>query len=128
MLFFAIGGPMGLRQSKSQPLPSPTPPTSFPPTPRVFPDSKAPDYGPPPERTPTFEDMQYPRYVMDRLRSMVSDSEKLLKLERELSARIDKSGPASLTRDDLHTLAEIEKLAHNIKWKMQLATDQSHAP
>jgi hypothetical protein len=64
---------------------------------------------------------------MDRLRSMESDSDKLYKLEWDLTAKIKKSGPGSLTRDDLRTMAEIEKLAHNIKWKMQLATDGSPA-
>src|SRR6266702_6955167 len=121
VLFFALGGSLGLCQSTPKPAPNPTPPTSFPRTPPVFIDSKAPDYGPQQEKTLTFEDIQYRRFVAERLRSMASDSDKLLKMERALSAKIDKSGPGSLTREDLRTMAEIEKLAHNIKWKMQLA-------
>jgi hypothetical protein len=92
------------------------------PTPPVFTDSKAPDYGPAPSRTPTFEDMQYRRYIASRLKSMASDSDKLLKLTQGINAKIDKSGPGSLSREDLRTIAEIEKLAHSVKWKMQLAT------
>ncbi len=127
LLFFALAESLGLCQSTPKPAPNPTPPTSFPRTPPVFRDSKAPDYGPQQEKTLTFEDIQYRRFVAERLRSMASDSDKLLKMERALSAKIDKSGPGSLTREDLRTMAEIEKLAHNIKWKMQLATDGSPA-
>jgi ribonuclease D len=59
---------------------------------------------------------------------MASDTAKLLRLARELNAKIDKSGPSSLSREDLRRLAEIEKLAHNVKWKMQLATSGNPAP
>ena len=73
----------------------------------------------------TFEEVQYRRYIAARLKSMASDTEKLLKLTREINAKIDKSGTGSLSREDLRTLAEIEKLAHNVKWKMQLAAEGS---
>jgi hypothetical protein len=39
-----------------------------------------------------------------------------------LDAKVKESGPESLTKEDLHTLAEMEKLAHTVKWKMQSAT------
>jgi hypothetical protein len=87
----------------------------------VFIDSKAPDYGPPPERTPTFADLQYRKYVISRLESMVTDADKLLKLAKDLNKRTDT--PATNPRDDLRTVSEIEKLAHNVKWKMQLAAN-----
>src|SRR5450759_511637 len=111
--------PSGVSQ-KPAPSPSPTPP--LPPTPPVFRDEKAPDYGPRPERALTFEDVQYMKFIVQRLQSMSLDTTKLLKLARELNAKVKESGPESLTKEDLHTLAEIEKLAHAVKWKMQSAT------
>ncbi len=119
-----------LAYSQKTPPPPPPPPVTvngYPPPPPSppppFVNEKAPDYGPAPERTLTFEDKQYLRYVASRLKSMASDTEKLVTLTKELNAKIEKSGADSLTRDDLRTLAEIEKLAHSIKWKMQLAAE-----
>jgi hypothetical protein len=109
--------------SQSHP-PPPSPPPIQPPKPPVFVDSKAPDYGPPPERTPTFQDMQYRRYVESRLKSMVSDADKLLKLAKELNSPPN-SPIGGTSREEVHTVAEIEKLAHNVKWKMQLVVDQN---
>jgi hypothetical protein len=125
-LLFAATASLLYSQAPSQPTPHPVPPTE--PQPPVFTNSKSPDYGPPELRAPTFEKLQYRRYIADRLRSMASDTAKLLRLARELNAKIDKSGPSSLSREDLRRLAEIEKLAHNVKWKMQLATSGSPAP
>ncbi len=99
----------------------------MPPTPPVFIDSKAPDYGPPPPRTPTFEDLQYRRYVESRLKSMVSDADKLLKLAKELNSAPN-SPVSGTSREDVRTVAEIEKLAHNVKWKMQLVVDGALKP
>jgi hypothetical protein len=93
----------------------------------VFIDSKAPDYGPPPVHTPTFQEQQYLRYLDSRLKSMVTDTDKLLKLAQKLNEESDPSNPGSSSPEDLHTLAEIEKLAHNVKWKMQLVADASQA-
>lgn len=95
------------------PMPPPTP---------VFRDSKAPDYGPPQERLPTFQDLQNKRYLEARLKQMVGESEKLLKLAAELNKKDDATG-AVLTREDMRRVEEIEKLAHGVKWKMQLAVD-----
>lgn len=106
--------------------PNPTPPP--PPPPPIFPNSKAPDYGPPPERTPTFEDKQYRRYLAYRLKSMTVDTAKLLKLAQEINKKVESSGPGSLSRQDLRKLQEIEKLAHGVKWKMELATSANLAP
>ncbi len=51
-------------------------------------------------------------------KSMVSDTEKLLKMVTELNAEIGSTSPASLTPEQLRKVAEIEKLAHSIKDKM----------
>jgi hypothetical protein len=54
----------------------------------------------------------------DRQKSLVTDSEKLLKLAHALNDEIEKTHPDSLTPSQLHTVAEIEKLAHGVKEKM----------
>ena len=54
----------------------------------------------------------------DRQKSLVSDTNKLLRLVNELNAEIARANPASLTPVQLRNVAEIEKLAHNVKDKM----------
>ena len=54
----------------------------------------------------------------DRHKSMVSDTEKLLKLARQLDAEIASNPTNELTPEELHKVATIEKLAHNVKTKM----------
>ncbi|MGA2167001.1 MAG: hypothetical protein ABSG62_02240 [Terracidiphilus sp.] len=54
----------------------------------------------------------------ERQKSMVSDTNKLLKLASELNAEISGENPDSLTPAQLSKLAEIEKLAHRVKDKM----------
>ena len=122
-LVLALLSPFGALPLHSQQAPSqPKAPPIIEPPP-IFPNSKAPDYGPGHERTPTFEDLQYRRYVESRLKSMVSDADKMLKLAKELNRVPDAPGTGAASREDMHTVAEIEKLAHNVKWKMQLVVD-----
>jgi hypothetical protein len=52
-------------------------------------------------------------------KSMVSDTDKLLKLVKELNAEIGSTNPASLTPEQVRMVAEIEKLAHGVKEKMR---------
>ena len=54
----------------------------------------------------------------DRQRSMVSDTEKLVKLARQLDAEIASNSTDELTPEETQKLAAIEKLAHNVKTKM----------
>jgi hypothetical protein len=54
----------------------------------------------------------------DRQKSMVSDTDKLLRLVNHLSAEIAHSQPDALTPGELREVAQIEKLAHNVKDKM----------
>ena len=54
----------------------------------------------------------------DRQKSLVSDTNKLLRLVNELNAEIARTNPVSLNPAQLHKVAEIEKLAHNVKDKM----------
>ncbi|MGA3081466.1 MAG: hypothetical protein ABSD44_08805 [Terracidiphilus sp.] len=53
-----------------------------------------------------------------RQKSMVSDAAKLLKLAHELDDEISRTNPESLTEDELHKVAKIEKLARSVKEKM----------
>lgn len=53
-----------------------------------------------------------------RQKALVSDTDKLLKLANELYAEIHKTNTESLTPDQLHKLATIEKLARSVKEKM----------
>jgi hypothetical protein len=54
----------------------------------------------------------------ERQKSLVSDTNKLVKLVSELNAEINGAPPSSLTDEQIKKLAEIEKLAHNIREKM----------
>ncbi|HUB52658.1 MAG TPA: hypothetical protein VL986_10940 [Terracidiphilus sp.] len=56
----------------------------------------------------------------ERHKAMVSDSEKLLKLATELNNEIAHSNTGSLTPEQLRKIAEIEKLAHNVRDKMTM--------
>jgi len=58
---------------------------------------------------------------MERQKSMVSDTERLLKLAQELNGEIDKSNPEALTPVQLRKIGEIEKLARNVKQKMSIS-------
>ena len=53
-----------------------------------------------------------------RQKSMVSDTDKLLKLANELNTEIASANSETLTPDQLHKLAMIEKLARSVKEKM----------
>ncbi len=57
-------------------------------------------------------------YNFERQKSLVSDTNKLLKLARELDEEVSRTKPDSLTPAQLHKVAEIEKLARNVREKM----------
>lgn len=52
-------------------------------------------------------------------KSIVSDTDKLLKLVTELNAEISSTNPTSLTREQIRKIAAIEKLARNVKDQMR---------
>lgn len=54
----------------------------------------------------------------ERQKSMASDAGKLLQLVTELNEEIARSNSGELTPEQLHMVAEIEKLAHNVRDKM----------
>jgi hypothetical protein len=53
-----------------------------------------------------------------RQKAIVADTDKLLRLARELDEEIGRTSPDSLSPVELRKLAEIEKLAHGVKEKM----------
>jgi hypothetical protein len=57
----------------------------------------------------------------DRQKSIVADTDKLLKLARELNTETETGNPGTLTQVELRKLAEIEKLARNVKQKMSVS-------
>jgi len=62
---------------------------------------------------------------MERQKEMVSDTNKLLKLARELNAEVSGQKTEMLTPDQLHKIAEIEKLARNVKERMTSAVGET---
>jgi hypothetical protein len=54
----------------------------------------------------------------ERQKSLVADTNKLLRLVSQLNAEVASEHPAALTPEQLRKIAEIEKLAHSVKDKM----------
>ncbi len=57
----------------------------------------------------------------ERQKSLVSDTDKLLKLARELNSEIETGNPNMLTQVQLHKISDIERLARNVKQKMSIS-------
>lgn len=55
---------------------------------------------------------------VERQKQIVADSDKLLKLARELNDEVAAAGSRSLTAEQLEKLNEIEKLARSVKGRM----------
>jgi hypothetical protein len=91
-----------------------------------FPPSQAPSQGPhrgqpygqPSGSDPLFEERRLNALNADRHKSMVTDTEKLLRLAKELDAEIAANTADGLTSKEMKEVAEIEKLARNVKEKM----------
>ncbi len=58
---------------------------------------------------------------VERQKSMVADTDKLLKLAQELNDEIAKINSGDLSPAQLRKVAEIEKLAHNVRDKMVMS-------
>jgi hypothetical protein len=56
----------------------------------------------------------------ERQKSLVADTVKLVKLAKELNAEIAKADASAPTPDELRKIADIEKLAHKVKEKMEI--------
>jgi len=75
-------------------------------------------YGTSPESDPLYEQKRMNALNADRHKSMVSDTEKLLQLAKQLDAEIAANSTDGLTSQEMKQVAEIEKLARNVKEKM----------
>lgn len=63
----------------------------------------------------------------ERRKSLLSDSDKLLKLATELNNEVAQTNSGSLTPDQLRKLADIEKLAHGVRDKMVMTIEPPSA-
>lgn len=116
--------PLKAQKPPSPPPQNPSPPLIQPPP--VYNDAKAPDYGPAPDHVLTFEERQYLRYLGSQLKSMSADADKLLKLAKQLNGETGASKAGTASREeDMRTVAQIEKLARSVKWKLKLIADAS---
>jgi hypothetical protein len=70
------------------------------------------------EYDPTMTERRIRGLNNERQKEMVSDTNKLLKLAQELNDEIAARNAGTLTFDQLHKIAEIEKLARSVKEKM----------
>lgn len=61
---------------------------------------------------------------MERQKEMVAAANKLLRLARELNAEVGTQRSKELTPEQLHKVAEIEKLARSVKERMTSAVGQ----
>ncbi len=57
----------------------------------------------------------------ERQKSLISDTNKLLKLAQELNSEIETGNPNMLTQVQLRKVADIEKLARNVRQKMSIS-------
>jgi len=71
-----------------------------------------------PDRDPMFVQRQLRALNVERQKSMVSDTDRLLKLAQELKNEIETGNSSALTAGQLRKIADIEKLARNVKQKM----------
>jgi hypothetical protein len=67
---------------------------------------------------PAFSQRRMVALNIQRQKQMVADTDKLLKLAHELNDEVAAANNGSLTLDQLHKIAEIEKLAHNVRERM----------
>lgn len=75
-------------------------------------------YGPSAEPDPLYEQRRMKALNADRHKSMVSDTDKLLQLAKQLDAEIAANSADGLTSQEMKRVAEIEKLARSVKEKM----------
>jgi hypothetical protein len=55
---------------------------------------------------------------IQRQKQMVADADKLLKLVKDLNDEVAKENTGTLTPDELHKIADIEKLARSVRQRM----------
>ncbi|WP_162601207.1 hypothetical protein [Occallatibacter savannae] len=80
--------------------------------------SPRPGFGDGPNLDPLSESKRMKALNADRHKQMVSDTEKLVRLARQLDAEIASNPTDGLTAEEVQKLQAIEKLARNVKTKM----------
>ena len=85
---------------------------------QVTPRARNPFGQSPADGDPMYAERRLNALNSDRHKSMVSDTERLLRLARELEAEIAANTTGGLTPREMKDVAEIEKLARNVKEKM----------
>lgn len=70
---------------------------------------------------PVYQERRLRQLNAAQHKSMVADTDKLLKLVTELNSEISSTNPAELNAQQLRKIAEIEKLAHSVKDKMRMS-------
>jgi hypothetical protein len=78
-----------------------------------------------PSSDPSEEQRRLLALMVARRKRVVSDSNKLLKLTMELNAEVARTNPDALSPAQLHKLAAIEKLAHDLKDKLRSTAQPS---
>ncbi len=71
------------------------------------------------EEDPVAQQRQLRQLIVSLHKSMVSDTDKLIKLTTDLNAELSSTNPDALTPDQLKKVAAIEKLARNVKEAMK---------
>jgi hypothetical protein len=74
-----------------------------------------------PDNDPVEQEKRLKALNAERQKSMVADTNRLVKLATELDAELNGERRESLNSDQLRKFAEIEKLAKNIREKMSLS-------
>lgn len=67
---------------------------------------------------PVMTERRFLALNIERQKQIVSDTDKLLKLAKELNAEVAAQNSGTLTADEMHKIAEIEKLARNVRQRM----------
>jgi len=86
------------------------------------PDPDSPDDG---DADTTMAERRIRALNAERQKQIVADTDKLLKLARELNDEVTKANSGTLSPDELHKIADIEKLARNVRQRM---TEGAGAP
>jgi len=85
---------------------------------QLYPDNSG-QFGPDSNNSPDKKRMKM--LNTERQKALVSDTEKLLRLARELNDEVAANDSARLTGEQLHKLDEIGKLARSVKEKMSFS-------
>jgi hypothetical protein len=96
-------------------------PSAGPPLPSQVSPSQQSPFGETSDPDPEYSQKRLRAMNADRQKSLVADSERLLKLARQLDAEIAANTSNDLTPEELGKVAAIEKLAHSVRQKMALS-------